>query len=579
MKKLSVLLLVLAVVFTFAAQKLPYIGADAMGKPGGQFVVGTLSGPKTLNDVVAKETSSTDVIDMFMGYGGTLIERHGVDMEYYPAIAESWEGPRLTSDGGMEIIWHIRKGVKFSDGHPLTADDIVFTLNEIYTNPDIPSSMQDVLMSTNGYLPKAEKIDDYTVRMYYPEPFRLAFRYLGGMYIFPKHIAEEYVKNGNFEEFWTVDAINDGKIVGLGPYIPVEYVPDQYVRFEKNPYYWKKDANGVQLPYFDEIVFKIISNQDAMRLAFENGEIDVYAPRGTEFAELKEKEKDLNIVVTTAGPAYGTTFITFNWNTPDPVKRKWFRNEYFRKAVAYAIDKESIIDTLYNGLGIPQWSPVSMSSPYYNEDVVVKYDYDLDLSRAMLELGGFTWDENGQLLDEEGNPVKFLLTTNAGNRVREGVANIIQDALKQLGMDVTFTPIDFNTLVQKLLNTGDWEAVIIGLTGGDEPQGGANVWRVDATLHFWNYDPNVADYVDPNDYYLPDWEKEIDEIFRENVRILDENIVKDYFARFQQLVSEHLPLIYTVNSLRLYAYKASLKNVKIGLLGGTFWNVYEEWKE
>lgn len=578
MKKLMVLLAVLAVVFAYAAQ-LPYIGADAQGKPGGQFVIGTLSGPKTVNDVTAKETSSTDVIDMFMGYGGTLIERHGVDMEFYPAIAESWEGPRLTADGGMEIIWHIRKGVKFSDGQPLTAEDIVFTLNDIYTNPDIPSSFKDVIMSTNGYLPKAEKIDDYTVRMYYPEPFRLAFRYLGGMYVYPKHLAEEYVKNGNFEEFWTVDAINKGEVVGLGPYIPVEYVPDQYVRFVKNPYYWKKDANGQQLPYFDEVLFKIISNQDAMRLAFENGEIDIYRPRGTEFAELKEKEKELNIVVTTAGPAFGTTFITFNWNAPDPVKRKWFRNEYFRKAVAYAIDKESIIDTLYNGLGIAQWSPVSMSSPYYNEDVVVKYEYDLDLARAMLEMGGFSWNDKGELVDEDGNVVKFLLTTNSGNRVREGVANIIQDALKQLGMDVTFTPIDFNTLVQKMLNTGDWESIIIGLTGGDEPQGGANVWRTDASLHFWNYSPEVADFVDPNDYYLPDWEVEIDKIFRENVRILDENIVKDYFSRFQQLVSEHLPLIYTVNSLRLYAYKATLRNVKIGPLGGTKWNIYEEWKE
>ncbi|OOC42127.1 ABC transporter substrate-binding protein [Thermosipho sp. 1074] len=578
MKKLAVFLVVLAVVFSFAAQ-LPYIGADANGKPGGQFVLGTLSGPKTVNDVTAKETSSTDVIEMFMSYGGTLIERHGVDMKFYPAIAESWEGPRLTADGGMEVIWHIRKGVKFSDGQPLTADDIVFTLNEIYTNPDIPSSMQDVLKSTHGYLPKAEKIDDYTVRMYYPEPFRLAFRYLGGMYIFPKHIAEEYVKNGNFQEFWTVDSINKGEVVGLGPYIPVEYVPDQYIKFVKNPYYWKKDANGNPLPYFDEVIYKIISNQDAMRLAFENGEIDVYGPRGTEFAELKEKEKELNIVVTTAGPAFGTLFITFNWNTPDPIKRKWFRNEYFRKAVAYAIDKESIIDTLYNGLAIPQWSPVSMSSPYYNEDVVTKYEFDLDLARAMLEMGGFTWDENGQLIDEDGNPVKFLLTTNAGNRVREGAANIIQDALKKLGMDVTFTPIDFNTLVQKLLNTGDWESIIIGLTGGDEPQSGANVWKVDAGLHFWNYSPDTAEYVDKNDYYLPDWELEIDKIFKENVAILDENIVKDYFARFQQLVSEHLPLIYTVNQLRMYAYRANLRNVKIGPLGGTTWNIYEEWRE
>jgi len=133
-----------------------------------------------------------------------------------------------------------RKGVKWSDGQPFDADDVVFTINDIYTNPDIPSSFKDILESTNGYLPKATKINDYTVRVYYAEPFRLAFRYVGGMYIFPKHIAESWVKNKKFAEFWTVDSINKKEIVGLGPFIPVEYVPDQYVRFTANPNYWKR---------------------------------------------------------------------------------------------------------------------------------------------------------------------------------------------------------------------------------------------------------------------------------------------------------------------------------------------------
>lgn len=575
MRKVLVTLFVsLLVIFSFAA----YIGEDATGKKGGTLTVGTLSGPRTLNDTVSKETSSSDVITMFMGYGGTLIEMDE-NGNFYPALAEKWDGPRLTKDGGMEIIWYLRKGVKWSDGKPFTADDVVFTLNDVYVNPDIVSSFKDILRSTNDYLPKATKINDYTVRMYYPEPFRLALRYLGGMYIFPKHVAESWVKNKKFAEFWTVDSINKKEIVALGPFIPVEYVPDQYVRFTANPNYWKKDKSGTQLPYLKEFIFKIISSQDAMKLAFENGEIDIYSPRGTEFAYFKENEKKFNITVLSYGPAYGTEFITFNWNNKDEAKRDWFRNVHFRKAVAYAMDKKKIIDTLYNGLAIEQWSPVSMASPYYNEKVTVKYPYDLNKAKAELKLGGFTWDKNGKLLDSKGRPVKFMIETNAGNKVREGMANIIASALKQLGMDITMIPGDFNTMVNRMLNVGDWDAIIIGLTGGDEPQGGNNVWALDGSLHFWNLSPELADWVDPKIYTIPDFEKQIDKIFRENVRILDDKVVKDYWAQFQKLASENIPLVYTVNNLRLYAWRNTLKNVRIGLLQGTLWNADWLYKE
>ncbi|HOQ39906.1 MAG TPA: ABC transporter substrate-binding protein [Fervidobacterium sp.] len=575
MRKVLVTLFVsLLVIFSFAA----YIGEDATGKKGGTLTVGTLSGPRTLNDTVSKETSSSDVITMFMGYGGTLIEMDE-NGNFYPALAEKWDGPRLTKDGGMEIIWYLRKGVKWSDGKPFTADDVVFTLNDVYVNPDIVSSFKDILRSTNDYLPKATKINDYTVRMYYPEPFRLALRYLGGMYIFPKHVAESWVKNKKFAEFWTVDSINKKEIVALGPFIPVEYVPDQYVRFTANPNYWKKDKSGTQLPYLKEFIFKIISSQDAMKLAFENGEIDIYSPRGTEFAYFKENEKKFNITVLSYGPAYGTEFITFNWNNKDEAKRDWFRNVHFRKAVAYAMDKKKIIDTLYNGLAIEQWSPVSMASPYYNEKVTVKYPYDLNKAKAELKLGGFTWDKNGKLLDSKGRPVKFMIETNAGNKVRVDMANIIASALKQLGMDITMIPGDFNTMVNRMLNVGDWDAIIIGLTGGDEPQGGNNVWALDGSLHFWNLSPELADWVDPKIYTIPDFEKQIDKIFRENVRILDDKVVKDYWAQFQKLASENIPLVYTVNSLRLYAWRNTLKNVRIGLLQGTLWNADWLYKE
>lgn len=579
MKRLSVLVFLVVATFTLMAALSPfaqfetYIGADVTGKHGGFLIVPTLSGPRTCNDVVAQETSSTDVIARFMA---SMIEMDNY-ARIHPALAERWE-LKQNPDGSMEITWYLRKGIKWSDGHPFTADDVVFTINDIYFNPDIPNDMQD-LFGDNW--PKAVKIDDYTLKTVQKEPYRLAVRYIGGIPIFPKHLAEKYVKEGRFKEFWTVDAINKKEIVGLGPFIPVEYVPDQYVKFVRNPYYWKYDKEGKQLPYLDGIIFKIIPTQDAQRLAFENGEVDVYGPRGTEYADLKKKAAEKGWVVGTGGPNFGTEFITFNWNTPDPVKRKWFRNEYFRRAVAYAIDKKSIVNTIFNGLAVEQWGPISAAAKvYYDESVLRKYPYNLDLARTMLKLGGFKWDDKGRLLDGAGNPVKFTIMTNAGNQIREGIGNIITDALKKLGMDVTFAPIDFNTLVQKLVNTGDWEAVIIGLTGSDEPQGGANVWTIKGALHFWNYHPDVKAYVDKKDYHSPDWEAKIDTIFKENVKILDQEKVKAMFREFQKLVSENLPLIYTVQQLYLYAYSKKLHNLEPTAFGGMWgWNHDCIWKE
>ena len=552
-----------------------YLGANATGKRGGKLVLGTLSGPRTMNDVVAQETSSTAIIARFMG---TMVERdnHGL---WYPALAVNWKVEQ-TPDGKMVLTWYLRKGVKWSDGQPFTADDVVYTINNIYFNKDIPNDFQNLFPSDNW--PKAYKVDDYTVKVVFNYVYRLAWRYIGGMYIWPKHVVEKYLKEGKkFKEIWDVDAINKGEIVGLGPFIPVEYVPAQYVRLVRNPYYWKKDKNGVQLPYLDEVIYKIIPDLNAMKLAFEKGEIDTYGPRGTEYKELKDKAAEKGWVVGTGGPNFGTQFITFNWNCPDPIKRKWFRNEYFRKAVAYALDKKKIIDTLYNGLAVEQWGPISKAATeWYNESVLKKYPYDLEMAKMMLMLGGFSWNEEGKLVDSEGHVVKFILTTNAGNKVREGIGNILVENLKKLGMDVTFAPIDFNTLVQKLVVNGDWEAVIIGLTGGDEPQGGANVWKVKGALHFWNYSPDVKKFVDPKDYYLPDWEKEIDRIFEENVKYLDHDKVYKMFSRYQQLVSEHLPLIYTTQQLFLYAYSKKLHNVDPTNMGGIVgWNMDWVWKE
>ena len=270
----------------------------------------------------------------------------------------------------------------------------------------------------------------------------------------------------------------------------------------------------------------------------------------------------------------GSNFITFNFNAPDPVKKEWFRNADFRKAWVYALDRASIIDTIYNGLGAPLYGPVSPSSGFYNPEVE-EYGYKYSITRARLSLkkGGFSWKEDGTCVDANGNPVEFELLTNAGNTAREAVGAIMTSAAEKLGIKINYTPIDFNTVVSKLLEPS-YEAVIIGLTGSVDPGSGWNVFRIDGGLHMWNYPPEYSEAVSPEEYVLPGWEKRVDEIFREQTAAVVEQDRFDLFAEFQVIFADEQPLVYTIgqNYLLVYDDTLELANDNPNPAAGAFWH-------
>jgi len=571
-RKLFVLTVLLFAVVAAIAAEPEYIVEPYTGRYGGTLFLSTTSGPKTLNPANAQETSSTDIIGWFLEQLVDFDKNGGIRGGQ---LAKSWE----VSEDGRSYIFHIRKGLKWSDGHPFTAEDVYFSFAKIWTNPDNAGDTYDVITDDEGNPPTVELIDEYTVKITYNKPFAPGLRYVGSVDILPKHALEEAVNNGTWLETWTVADID--KIVGMGPFIVKEYTEGVRIVLERNPNYYRVDKEGNKLPYLDKIVYLIVPDLNAARLKFEAGEIDLYAPRAEEFPDLKEMADEKGWIVDFDGPTFGTQFVTFNYNTPDPVKRKWFRNAHFRRAVAYAVDRETINETLYNGLGTPQYGPVSAASPFYYPNLEDEYGFPYSLTMAKRELieGGFSWDENGNLIDADGNKVEFILTTNAGNNVRETISNILVESLSKLGMKVTFTPIQFNTLVQKLVGTGDWEAVVIGLTGGVDPHSGSNVWRLDGGLHFWNYSPEVNEKVDPDDYYVADWEKRIDEIYRKQVTEMDPQKRKELFWEFQKLAAENQPVVYLIQRLYMFAYSNKLHNVDPTAWGGMLWNAYAIWKE
>jgi len=574
MKKLLVLLVVLiAAGMLFAAPEY-HVEETWNGKPGGTFYYWGLGDPKTFNYDWAQETSSTDPLGFILG---TLIEADEGGMPSLPGLAKDW----WFSDDGLTFFVQIREGIQWSDGAPFTLDDVYWTFVNVSFVPENTANGNGSYLDSNDQLPVVEIVDDTTISFTWTVPQVTALRQIGFRPIMPKHVLEEVVANGTYPEFWTIADFD--KLVGMGPFVIADYVEGVRIVFERNPYYWKVDGNGVRLPYFDKLNYELLADQNTSLLRFEAGEIDLYGPTAEQFPRLAEMAAEKGWITGVGGPALGSQFVTFNFNSTDPVKREWFRNDGFRRAFVYAMDRDAIIESLYNGLGSPLYGPVSPSSGFYNPEIE-KFAYKYSITRARLELkrGGFDWLPDGTCVDANGNPVEFTLLTNAGNVVREAICNIIVDGAAKLGIKVNFRPIDFNTVVSRLTDA-TYEAVVIGLTGSVDPGTGWNVYRLDGGLHFWNYPPdyNPDDHITEDMYILPDWEKRVDEIFRLQTSAVDPQDRYDLFAEFQMLFAEYQPVVYTIAQNFLYVYKNNIKMPveKLTPATGLLFQLEGWWKE
>ncbi len=554
-----------------------------------QLVLHSISDPKTFNYSLKSEFPN---IFPFTFEGLTFANEFTGKIE--PALAESWQ----SFDNNQRYIFTLREGLKWSDGKPLTADDVVFTYEDIVFNPEIATDQKDVLkIGSNRVFPKIRKLDERRVEFTLPEPFAPFLRITSGpqdgVVILPKHILRESViskdANGNpkFASTWGTDTKPENIVVN-GAYRIARYTPGQRLILERNPYYWRKDAQGKPQPYIERIVWQIIESTETALLEFRSGGLDVTDGWGrmpTEyFALLKQEEKRGNFKIHTAEARPGTNFISFNLNKGrrkgrplvDPIKSRWFNSVEFRQAVAYAIDRQSIINNFLQGLGELQNSPISVQSPYYisAKEGLKVYEYNPERSKELLKKAGFKYNSRGQLLDTDGNQVRFTMLTNAENKTRVGIGSQIKQDLSKIGIQVDFNPIAFNTLVDKLSNTLDWECYLLGFTGGVEPNDGANVWSPDGGMHSFNQKPQQGQPpIEGRE--VADWEAQIGRLYIEGAREVDEAKRKAIYAETQRITQEYLPMIYLVNALSMSAVRDRIQNVKYSALGGVVWNFYE----
>ncbi|MDZ8079419.1 MAG: ABC transporter substrate-binding protein [Nostoc sp. SerVER01] len=548
-----------------------------------QIVSAVLSEPSTFNYALNESAYS-----VFGFIYDSLINENPITTKLEPGLAESWE----VSEDAQRVVITLREGLKWSDGKPMTADDVVFTYNEIYLNPKIPTSLKDALkVGEKGTLPKVRKIDDRRVEFTIQEPFAPFVRYVGGIPIMPAHALQQAIRttesdgNPKFISMWGTGT-DPKQIVGNGPYVMESYVPSQRVIFRRNPYYWRKDAQGNPQPYIDRIVWQIIESTENQLISFRSGQLDDLEIPPEGFSLIKREEKRAKFKIYNGGPNTSTTFISFNLNKAknsqgkplvDPIKSRWFNQKEFRQAIAYALDRETMKINAYRGLGELQNSFVYVKSPYFlpPEKGLKVYNYEPEKSKKLLLEAGFKYNAQNQLLDADGNRVRFTLLTNSERKVRGDMAAQIQRDLSRIGIQVDLQILSFNSYLEKLKVTQNWDCYLGGFAGGGvEPHGASNIWRINGASHAFNQGAQPGD---PPliGWEVSDWEKQIDSLYIKGAQVLDENKRKEIYYEYQRIASEQLPFIHLVEGLNLQAVRDRFQGIQYTALGGPFWNLYE----
>jgi peptide/nickel transport system substrate-binding protein len=548
-----------------------------------QLVVASLSEPNTFNSVLNESLYSV------FGYiYDGLITENPFTSELEPALAKSWE----ISPDKKRIIITLKDDIKWSDGEPMTADDVDFTYNQIYFNPKIPAPIKDALrIGTKGLLPTVKKLDERRVEFTVPEPFAPFLRYAGGLTILPAHALRESVetldeqRNPKFLSTWSIGT-NPQEIIGNGPYVMESYTPSQRVIFRRNPNYWRKDSQGNPQPYIDRIVMQIVESTDNQLISFRSGQLDTLEVAPEAFQLLKREEKRAGFKIYNGGPDTGTSFIAFNLNVAknakgeplvDPIKSRWFNTKEFRQAVAYALDRETMKNNVFRGLGYLQNSFVYPKSPYYlsPEEGLRVYNYDPQKAKNLLMQAGFKYNDQNQLVDADGNIVRFTLLSNAERKTRVDMAAQIVRDLANIGIKVDLQVLSFNAYLDKLKVTQNWDCYMGGFGGGGiEPHSASNIWSVAGASHAFNQSAQPGD---PPliGWRATDWEKEIDRLYKLGAQELDEKKRKEIYGKYQRIAAEQLPFIHLVERLDLQAVSDRIENIRYSALGGAFWNLYE----
>ena len=493
--------------------------------------------PKTFDPLKVEDDASVSIRYLT---GGVLVRLNRQTQALQPELAQSWK----VSKDGKEIAFKLRSGISFSDGTPFSAEDIAYTVHQLM-DPALHSPTGDSFRTGPGKI--ETRVSSATqISITFPAPVAGLDKLFDQVAILSAHSPKK-------------------EMAVLGPFVVADYKPGSTVFLKRNPNYWKTDEQGRRLPYLDGIQLDIQRNRDVEMLRFNRSEVDLINSLDSDyFDKLATTSPQL---VHDAGPSLDSEQMWFNQVAKAPIpgfKKNWFRSASFRRAVSEAINREDLSRIVFHGHAQPAVGPISPANKFWFNSKLKAEPYSPESSLKTLQSEGFRL-ENGTLKDHDGNPVVFSIITNSGNKYRERMAALIQEDLQKIGIRVNVVTLDFPSLIERMTQTFDYEAILLGFVNADlDPNTQMNVWLSSAENHQWNPEQKTPETA---------WETEIDKLMRAQASTGDVKKRKESFDRVQEIAVEQEPFIYLINKNALSAVSTSVQGASPVILHPqTFWN-------
>lgn len=503
-----------------------------------RFCIG--ASPKTFDPLLVTDEPSETVRYLT---GGVLLRLNRQTQRMESGLATTWE----VSRDARTIRFTLREHVRFSDGTPFSAADVVYTMSRL-NDASVHSPVADAFRAAEGKI-VAQIAGPGKIAITFPEPIVGLDRL--------------------FDQLPMLSANSPKKEMAvLGPYYVAENKSGAYVLLARNPNYWKRDSAGRQLPYIQSIRLEVEPNRDMEMLRLQRGQIDLINSLDAEhFEHLKARAADMAI---DAGPGFDTELVWFNQVPAAPIpayKKAWFAATDFRQAISLAIDRTGIAKVVFHGHAQPAVGLIPPANKTWIDASLQPLRFDPSAALEKLRNAGFSL-RNGTLYDRDGHAVEFSLVTNSGNKNREDMAAMMQQDLLRVGIRLNIVTLDFPSLIERISRTFNYEACLLGFVNDDlDPNAQMNVWMSSADNHQWN--PNQKSPATA-------WEAEIDRLMRLQASTSDLRRRKQAVDRLQQIVQEQEPFLYLVDKEALAAVSPRVRNVAPVALGPQlYWNI--EW--
>jgi peptide/nickel transport system substrate-binding protein len=554
--RLTLLALAISVAFACSRERgrAPVQGSPAVNNEdapiprGGQIVASLHSDPRTFNCFLTQDIAS-DIVATLLN--AKLVRLNRVNQEIEPWLAESWE----RSSDGRRFTIKLRTGVTFSDGHPFTSDDVLFSFEAAYDQRD--GAVVGSSLMVGGKPLAAEAPDPATVVVTFPQPFGPGVRILENLPILPRHKLGTSLRDGTFGKVWGM-ATPPGELAGLGPFVLKSYAPGQRLEFVRNPRYWRRNGADAPLPYLDAIRLEIVPDQDVELLRLENGELDMTATemRPEDYAPLKRASASGKIRVLDLGVGFDADSLWFNLKPgglgPGDRRAPWLQHEMLRRAISKVVDRQLFANTVFLGAGVPVYGPITPANRNWFANLPPTPHDPAGAARDLASIGLTDRNGDGVLEDAAGQPVRFALLAQKGNSSIERGAAVIRDELKKIGVVVDVVSLDANSVIHRFLS-GQYDAVYFRIATTDtDPAVNPDFWLSSGSAHAWNIEEKTP---------ATPWEARIDELMKRQMASSDFAERKRLFDEVQTIFAEHLPTIQFVAPRIYVAVSSRLTNL------------------